>query len=263
MSLKAFLLALTLLTRIPLPSRLSCILYDDADWSDVDRARAIRNLSSQFYPLIGIILGFIVMLVVLLGIAIPDLSIDIQAFIVLAMWVALSGALHLDGLADCTDALFASHRNPQDMLRVMREPTVGAMAVVVLCLTLLGKFILIRDVIQQELLVPFILAPCLARLGALVYMRLTPYVGSGLANDLTHPRFDGVLVLQLVMLTGCIVVLYSLLFALACAMVLAILLWWWRAKWLNVVGGFTGDCVGALIELSELLLLAAMLSCAL
>ena len=74
----------------------------------------------------------------------------IAAILLVGLWIILTGALHLDGLADCVDAIYAGHSVIQideksDQLRrekiltVLKDPSAGSMAVVALILILLLK----------------------------------------------------------------------------------------------------------------------------
>src|SRR5699024_7527202 len=87
-SMQPFLIALQFLTSLPV--RLS----------GMPAPQAVGR-SLLHYPLVGLLLG----LVLWLGsLAIEGAALPLQAALVLAAWVALTGALHLDGLADSADA---------------------------------------------------------------------------------------------------------------------------------------------------------------
>ena len=62
----------------------------------------------------------------------------LAAALVLVVWAALTGALHLDGWADCCDALFVPVDRARS-LEIMKDPRVGGFGVVGLMLLLLVK----------------------------------------------------------------------------------------------------------------------------
>ncbi|HCJ29476.1 MAG TPA: adenosylcobinamide-GDP ribazoletransferase, partial [Pseudomonas sp.] len=62
--------------------------------------RAI-GVSLLYYPVVGLLMGG---MLVVLGMALHDTAPALRAALVLAAWVAITGALHLDGLADSADA---------------------------------------------------------------------------------------------------------------------------------------------------------------
>jgi adenosylcobinamide-GDP ribazoletransferase len=89
-------------------------------------------------PAVGLALGLITGGIVLLLTTVTD-STAILAVSALVTSAALTGALHLDGLADVADAL-GSRRSPTDAREVMRRSDVGPFGVVTLVLTLLIQF---------------------------------------------------------------------------------------------------------------------------
>jgi adenosylcobinamide-GDP ribazoletransferase len=62
----------------------------------------------------------------------------VNAGICLAVWAGLTGALHLDGFADCCDGLLHP-TNPQRRLEIMQDPHLGSFGVTGLFLLLLIK----------------------------------------------------------------------------------------------------------------------------
>ena len=62
-------------------------------------------------------------------------------------WVILTGALHLDGLADGLDGLYGG-TNPEERLRIMKDVHLGTMGVVGLILILGIKYVLLREIMS-------------------------------------------------------------------------------------------------------------------
>jgi cobyrinic acid a,c-diamide synthase len=90
-----------------------------------------------WFGLVGTLLGFALAGAdYALGLVFPDSA---RAALVLAMWVLLTGALHLDGFLDTCDGLFGG-RTPDERLRIMRDERVGAFAVIGGVLLLLVKY---------------------------------------------------------------------------------------------------------------------------
>src|SRR5258708_20357268 len=81
---------------------------------------------------------------------------DLIAFLALFTWVALTGGLHLDGLADSCDGLLATV-TPERRLEIMKDPRAGSWAVAGIALLLLGKWIALRDVQPALLILPPVL----------------------------------------------------------------------------------------------------------
>jgi adenosylcobinamide-GDP ribazoletransferase len=136
--------ALTLLTVVPVPGR----------WCGT--ARSLGN-SLAWFPAVGLILGVVLALALYLARAVlPE---QVAATLVVALWAGMTGALHLEALADCGDGLAAT-ASPERRQEIMHDPHIGAFGVVAVVLVLLLKFAAIASLHNFGLLV---LAPILAR----------------------------------------------------------------------------------------------------
>jgi adenosylcobinamide-GDP ribazoletransferase len=239
MTLRGLRLAMQFLTRLPVPG------VDD--FSPLDLAR-----STTWFPFVGLIVGAIVALVTLA----LDHHSDVLAGIVgVLAWVWLTGALHLDGLADLTDALGASHRDPERFLTVLRDPHVGTFGVVSVVLVLMLKAAALAMFAANALLaLPLILA--WARLGTLAWGRWLKPLKSGHGEQFAWQISIGWIVFWTLLLLAASVAFAPVL----CAAPLVIAAWgaWLKAR----LGGMTGDCLGAGVEVTEtaLLLLFALTS---
>lgn len=96
-----------------------------------------QGRSLLYYPLVGLLLGALLCLAAFVLDGAPAL---LQAALLLTLWVALTGALHLDGLADSADAWLGGFGDRERTLQIMKDPRSGPVAVVVLVLLLLLKF---------------------------------------------------------------------------------------------------------------------------
>ncbi|WP_168801490.1 adenosylcobinamide-GDP ribazoletransferase [Glycomyces buryatensis] len=72
----------------------------------------------------------------------------LAAALVLALDFAVTGGLHLDGLADTADGM-ASRRPPEQVREVMKDPRIGAVGAAALGTTLLLRFALLATVIPE------------------------------------------------------------------------------------------------------------------
>jgi adenosylcobinamide-GDP ribazoletransferase len=179
----------------------------------------------------------------------------LAAAILLASWVALTGALHLDGLADSADAWIGGLGSRERTLAIMKDPRSGPAGVIALVLTLLLKFAALAS--MQERWPALLLAPMLGRAGLTALFVWMPYVRrDGLGSALTGA--SGRACRIAIAGTGLACVLCGRQGI--CALAAAALVWLlWRRACMKRIGGFTGDTAGAaaeLIETSVLIVLA-------
>ena len=233
--MKGLLIAIQFLTRLPTP----CIAVSSDEFA----------ASMRWFPAVGLIVGALVAGAGWAGAAIDPWT---GALVALLIWVAVTGALHLDGLGDIADTSGAAHKDRARLLAVLSDPHVGSFAVVTIVLQLVAKLVLLRALIDADAFVAIALIPFAARIGPLVWSRALPDLHAGLGS-----RFRGAvrpvdLAIWGVLLLAAAWVSQSLLMA-----PLVFLCWgWWLLK---RIGGISGDGHGAGIEIGESLLLAAAL----
>lgn len=204
------------------------------------------------YPLVGVVIGLLLLLLQAVTASAP---LPLQAALLLALWVGLTGALHLDGLADSADAWVGGFGDRERTLAIMQDPRSGPVAVVVLVLLLLLKFAALLALLERGEHLALLLVPVIGR-GALLGLFLcTPYVRSGglgeaLAQHLPRPGAKALLLL---------LVLAGLLFGgFWVVLVVLVAFWLLRRLLLQRLGGTTGDTAGALLEVLECTALVAL-----
>ena len=233
-------LAFAFLTRIPVPLK--------------EATPEQLGASVAWFPLVGVVLGFCQwLLYYLLGSSLDPLLVGLS---LVALSAALTGALHLDGLADVFDGLGGSHGDRARMLEIMRDPRIGAHGATALALCLLGKVIATASLCSRADWMPLVAAPVCARFAAVALIRSFPYArpdGLGRSfRDHARGRDLGLAALITAFALGFAgpPVLAPTVIALCVAGAVAL---WVRRR----AGGLTGDAYGAAIELSELALLVA------
>lgn len=120
--------------------------------------------AAAWYPLVGLLIGFGLCAVRFAAARLfPD---PLGAVLVVAAWAALTGGLHLDGLADCCDGLLAAVA-PERRLEIMRDPRLGTFGGAGLILFLLLKTSAVMAIPPAagswQVFFPLLLAPVLAR----------------------------------------------------------------------------------------------------
>lgn len=208
--------------------------------------------SVLWYPAVGLLLGALLSLIAWLGAA---GDVFLQAALVLAGWVILTGGLHLDGLADTVDAWIGGYGDRERTLAIMKDPACGPMGVLALLLTLLLKWSALVVLLPHA---PgcLWLAPLAGRLALPWLLLTTPYVRpSGLGDLLSRhlPRTT----LTRVLLLGALAILLlpqgwtALLVTAGVALLV-------RRALRQRLGGTTGDTAGALLEFTETGVLVAL-----
>ncbi len=238
---RPFLIALQFLTRLPV--RLS------GDITERDIGRSLLC-----YPLVGLIIG---LLLAALNWTIASAPDQLRAGVLLAAWVLITGALHLDGLADSADAWLGGHGDRERTLAIMKDPYCGPAAVVILVVVLILKFAALTVLVQRNDWTSLIVTPLLARASLPLLFLTTPYVrrgGLGAALAEHAPRGPTILVLIVTVVAILLMTGKSGLLPLAVATLAFVLL---RVLMLRRIGGTTGDTAGALVELVETLALTA------
>jgi adenosylcobinamide-GDP ribazoletransferase len=229
---RGLLVAIGFLTRIPVPTRVF----------GGSRAQAA---SLAWYPAVGVLLGTLLGGLAWSLQALPPL---LSAAIVLAAWVVLTGALHLDGLADSADAWVGGLGDRDRTLAIMKDPRCGPVGVVALVLVLLLKFAALSSLPASDWHL-LVLAPLLARTALTVAFVSTPYlrVGGLGAALVAAPRAGCAMALLLGLALACAFG-WRGGFAVAAAATVFVL---WRRACMRRLGGITGDTAGALTEMIE------------
>lgn len=239
--MKGLIIALQFLTRLPMPR----VAVDDGAF-----ARSMR-----WFPAAGLVIGALMAAAAWLG-AWADGW--VAALAALTVWVGVTGGLHLDGLSDLADGMGAMHNakggSRERLLAVMADPHVGSFGVVAIVLQLLAKLVLVHALLAKETIAvaALIFIPFAARIGPLVWTIWLPPLHAGLGARFTQAVGIGHVALWAMMLAVAALVAPAILMA-----VPLIALWglWLKRK----LGGVSGDCQGAGIELVETGLLLATL----
>ena len=241
--MNALLIALQFLTRLP---------TGKADYNDADVKASI-----YWYGVVGLIIGagLWVAQALLLWIA-PAANPGIIAALLLCLWVLITGALHLDGLADSADAWLGG-ASAENTLEIMKDPRSGPAGVTSIVLVLFLKFACLQQVILEAPAV-LLLVPSLARGLMPILFLHTPYVReAGLATPFKDGLADFTCYLPLALLSLLWIIVAGLS-AIPALLLMAIVFWWLRKLMLKRIGGTTGDTAGATVEIVESIALIAL-----
>ncbi|HEV2249768.1 MAG TPA: adenosylcobinamide-GDP ribazoletransferase, partial [Candidatus Limnocylindria bacterium] len=132
-----------------------------------------ERLGRAYFPAIGALVGLVagVAYVVSAGATTPLLG----AAVAVAVLAVMTGALHLDGLADSIDGLMA-HGDAGRRLEVMRDPRLGSYGVTAIAVVLLLDVAAIASMSPLRALAGLVIAGALSRLATLGIITFVPYV---------------------------------------------------------------------------------------
>lgn len=237
--MRFYIIALQFLTIIPLPFSVRC------EKEDLGRSTAL-------FPLAGLTIG--ALLVLLDWLVSPWLARPLCDALLVTALAAITGGLHLDGLADVCDGL-AARGGRERFLAVMKDSQVGAVGAVGLVLGLLLKWQALVAVAPGLKWQALLLFPVLARFGQVLAL-----------TGARHARQDGLGAL-FVQGSGLVALSIAFITALAAGVTLlgikgivplvavSLLTAAGRLFFQRRLGGLTGDTIGCISELNEILAL--------
>jgi adenosylcobinamide-GDP ribazoletransferase len=212
--------------------------------------------SMAYYPLIGLLLGLLLWIPFWFLVWVFPRS--LADGLLLLLLVLLTGAFHLDGLADTLDGL-AHGKTPEERMRIMKDHRVGAFGVIGLILILGIKFLALDSLPKQTAIKGLLVALALSRYSMVQLLLRAPYArkegGLGLAfkETLTKKEWIAAGIFSL----GCSLLVFKLPgFFLWGLVVLSTFLL--EIFFVRKMGGVTGDVLGAANEINETLILVGI-----
>ncbi len=238
--IKSLILIFQFLTRLPIPIAVDA---DEQTFKD----------GIYFFTLVGTVLGAILWLTN--GVLVA-LQIDIwsRAMLLTIVHIFTTGGLHLDGIADTSDALF-SNRPKQRMLEILRDSRIGSNGVLALIITLALKAVGIHFVLSQHYTIALLLMPVIGRFCVVLsfYWGKSPR-SSGMGNlfigsaTIKHILINAI-VPAVVLIVAAPWLVSLLLASLFSCCYVALVVAWSTKK----IDGITGDLLGFIIESSEVI----------
>lgn len=238
------ILALGFFTRIPVPS------VDNFQESDL-------NSASKYFPLVGLLIGAIAALVFWASSHLFTQSIAVILSMIASIYA--TGAFHEDGLTDAVDGLGGGWKKEQ-VLTIMQDSRIGSYGAVALILALLLKYTALTQ--TSILIMPWVLIAghSISRLCAVLVMATQNYVkSSGKAKPLATQlnRLDLVIAIFFGLFP---LILLNSIYCFALCFV-ALIWGWFSAIISRRIGGYTGDCLGAMQQLTEIAFYLGVLAC--
>jgi adenosylcobinamide-GDP ribazoletransferase len=234
------LLAVQFLTRLPVPA-------------SAGFTPARLTAATRYYPLVGALIGALVALVYALALlAWPPL---VAVLLSIAAGLALTGAFHEDGLADMFDGIGGGLTRDR-ALEIMKDSRIGTYGAAALILALALKAATLAAMPPFAVILALIAGHGLSRFSAVLVIATSGYVRD---HGTAKPVADGVSGESLRIAAATALVLWLAMAialgpmaALLGALGLAAGHWAMRRVFERKLGGYTGDCLGAVQQGSEI-----------
>ncbi|MCU7836838.1 MAG: adenosylcobinamide-GDP ribazoletransferase [gamma proteobacterium symbiont of Taylorina sp.] len=239
--LNLFYIALGFLTRIPVPA-------------SIDYSQKNLNQASRYFSLVGWLIGFLCALIFWLG----QLVLPAAIAILLSMLFSIlhTGCFHEDGLADTCDG-FGGGWEVQQKLTIMKDSTIGTYGASALWFTYTIKFALLFSLAELSIIntvFAMIAAHPVSRAVSTLMIFILPYVSDSKTSKVKPLAESQQMIDLLINLFIGAIALLLVDDILWIVLALAISTGLMHQLLLRQIGGFTGDTLGAVQQISELLI---------
>jgi adenosylcobinamide-GDP ribazoletransferase len=178
--------------------------------------------------------------------------------------IVITGGLHIDGIADVADGFFGG-RNKETVLKIMKDSRIGSFGGIAIVMDLLFRFVLYGYILTSLTYLPVLLAMIISRSAQAIVLASCTYARGpegGTAAPFSGSRS------KIPLLVGIISVLYGgfffffkpepLIISLIAAIVAVYCAVWYYYR---RIGGITGDCIGSINEITEIIYLLIWCIC--
>lgn len=253
--LRLFLVALQFYSRIPVTGRL-------AGWMGWDPARL--GPATRYFPAVGIVVA--VGQATAYAAASIVLPHPVAILLAIGTGLLLTGAFHEDGWADFCDA-FGGQADRTRTLEIMRDPRVGAYGAIGVALLLLGRFETLAHIDVDWIGAALVCAAAFSRGCAVLLMVSLPYARDDDPQARARPvatgvgAFDALVALVLAVAPAAVLIAWTgdpppVLMGVSFALLATAAM---RRTIRRRLGGYTGDCLGAVQQAAEVAFLVGML----
>lgn len=242
--MKNFILMVQFLTRIPINVNL--------DVKEEDFRKGVI-----YFPLVGLIVGLINALTYVVIARLLSSTLAVVA--VTLMNILITGAFHLDGIADTCDGIFSARKKDR-MLEIMKDSQIGTNGAVAIFFDLALRIVMLYTINEAHVVKAIIVSSIIARTITVVLMRYSVYArpDGGLGNLFIGKISRNNIIITLVIgsLLSVFIMGYQVLMILAVTVLFGML---YKNYITSKIDGMTGDTLGASNELCEILVLLSVL----
>jgi adenosylcobinamide-GDP ribazoletransferase len=248
--LRLFFIALQFFTRLPIPRWVGF----DAQW---------LQHASRYFPAVGLLVGLLSAAVYALAAYLWPHAIAVLLAMIASIY--LTGAFHEDGFADTCDG-FGGGTGRERVLEIMKDSRIGAYGAIGIVLMLALKWLALSSLSFAAVLAALLIAHPLSRLLAVSLIWRMQYAKENgkakpMAQQMSNREF--VIATLTAMLPMAVILIGGWLSWLQVTIggVLALAGCVWMARlFQRRIDGYTGDCLGAVQQLTEVLFYLGLLA---
>ncbi|MGQ1891930.1 adenosylcobinamide-GDP ribazoletransferase [Thermophagus sp. OGC60D27] len=223
----------------------------------VEYRKENQHLALTWFPLVGVVVGLMGGVAYYLASMVFPASVAVV--LALGVTILVTGAFHEDGFADVCDA-FGGGYTAEQRLHIMKDSRVGTYAVLGLLLLLAMKMVLLTETDSSVVPAVLVASHALSRWSVLIIAMRWPYArpsGASKSRDTSHPLSAGRFFIATVL--GVVPLIYFCSWWLLVSVPMVIISALMAGRWFKArIGGYTGDCLGAVQQLNEVLVMAVL-----
>jgi adenosylcobinamide-GDP ribazoletransferase len=243
--IRIFFTALMFFTRIPCPK-----------W--VDHSEEYLNKSSRYFPVVGVLVGSISALFFYgFQFILPK---EIALLLSIVASVLTTGAFHEDGFADVCDG-FGGGWTKEKILLIMKDSRLGTYGVIGIGLMLLLKWTSLNCLPTELIVITLISGHAISRLNAVSLIFTDEYAredDTSKTKPLATKMSTGGLIFAVIAGLAPLL-LFSNIYVLLTLLPLLFVRWYFSGYFKKWIGGYTGDCLGAVQQVSEVMFYLSLL----
>lgn len=248
--LRLFFIALQFFTRLPIPRWVGF----EPEW---------LHHASRYFPLVGVVVAAVSAIAYTVGAWFWPAPVAV--LVAMAAGIYLTGAFHEDGFADMCDG-FGGGLTQQRVLDIMKDSRIGAYGAIGIGCLLALKCVTLAMLPPGAIAGALLLAHPLSRLAAVALILTMDYArdegkAKPMAQAMTHAEFaiaTGTALLPA--LSMGVLGYFSWSMMLTAIVAAACGAWWLAAKCRRRIGGYTGDCLGAVQQVTEVMIYLVLLA---
>lgn len=204
-----------------------------------------------YFPIIGLIISIVNVLTYLLF---SEISTGLLAVVmVVLVSVLITGAFHVDGLADTCDGIFSARKKDR-MLEIMKDSRLGTNGAVAIFFDLMLRIALLSSLSETQIIKVILVTPIISKTMVAVLAYISPKRENGLGGLFVGKvtKKNAIIALLICVISSFLISGYMALIIILLNVVLIII---YRNYILSKLGVITGDILGAANEISEIFVL--------